>query len=42
MPKDHSAKDTFSFVEELKKASVTCKCMVSYDVTCLQTFPQNK
>ena len=34
---DHSAKDTFSFVEELKTVSITNKYMVSYDVTSLFT-----
>ena len=34
---DHSTKDTFSFVEELKTVSVTNKYMVSYDVTSLFT-----
>ena len=33
IPKNHSAKDTFSFVGELKMLSVTNKCVVSYDVT---------
>ena len=33
----HSAKDTFSLVEELKTVSVTKKYMVSYDVTSLFT-----
>ena len=37
IPNDHSAKDTFSFVEELKTVSVTNKYMVSYDVTSLFT-----
>ena len=37
IPNDHSAKDTFSFAEELKMVSVTNKYMVSYDVTSL--FP---
>ena len=37
IPNDHSAKDTSSFVEELKKLSVTNKHMVSYDVTSLFT-----
>ena len=36
-PNDHSAKDTFSFVEELKAVSVTYKYVVSYDVTSLFT-----
>ena len=30
---DHSAKDTFSFIEELKKVKATYKCMFLYDVT---------
>ena len=33
IPSDHSAKDTFSFVEELKTVRATIKYMVSYDVT---------
>ena len=37
IPNDHSAKDTFSFVEEIKTINVTKKCMVSYDVTSLFT-----
>ena len=37
IPNDHSAKDTFSFVEELKTVSVTNKYMVSYNVTSLFT-----
>ena len=37
IPNDHSAKDTFSFVEELKTVSVTNKYMVSYDATSLFT-----
>ena len=37
IPDDHSTKDTFSFVDELKKVSVTNKYMVSYDVTSLFT-----
>ena len=37
IPNDHSTKDTFSFVEELKTVSVTNKYMVSYDVTSLFT-----
>ena len=37
IPNDHSAKDIFSFVEELKTVSVTNKCMVSDDVTSLLT-----
>lgn len=35
IPNDHSAKDTFSFVEEIKSPSVTNKYIVSYDVTSL-------
>ena len=38
IPNDHSTKDTFSFVEEPKKVSVTNKYMVSYDVTSLFTI----
>ena len=37
IPNDHSAKDTFTFIEELKAVSVTNKYMVSYDVTSLLT-----
>ena len=37
IPNDHSTKDTFSFVEELKMVSVTNKYLVSYDVTSLFT-----
>ena len=37
IPNDHSIKDTFSFVEELKTISVTNKYMVSHDVTSLFT-----
>ena len=37
IPNDHSAKDTFSFIEELKAVNVTNKYMVSYDVTSLFT-----
>ena len=37
IPNDHSAKDTFSFVEEPKTVNVTNKYMVSYDVTSLFT-----
>ena len=33
IPNDHSAKDTFSFLEELKTRLVTNKCIVSYDLT---------
>ena len=33
IPNNHSIKDTFSFVEELKTVSVTIKYMVSYDAT---------
>ena len=37
IPNDYSTNDTFSFVEELKRVSVTNKYMVSYDVTSLFT-----
>ena len=37
IPNDYSTNDTFSFVEELKRVSVTNKYMVSYDVTILFT-----
>ena len=37
IPNDHSAKDTFSFVEELKTVSLTNKYKVPYDVTSLFT-----
>ena len=37
IPNDHSTNNTFSFVEELKRVSVTNKYMVSYDVTSLFT-----
>ena len=37
IPNDHSAKDTFSFDEELKTVSVTNKYMVCYDVMILFT-----
>ena len=37
IPKDHSSKNTFSFVEELKMVRVTNKYMVSYDVSSLCT-----
>ena len=37
IPNDHSIKDTFSFVEELKTVRVTNKYMVSHDVTSLFT-----
>ena len=37
IPNDYSAKDTFSFVEELKMVAVTNKYMVPYDVTSLLT-----
>ena len=37
IPNDYYAKDTFSFVEDLKTVSVTNKCMVSYNVTGLFT-----
>ena len=33
IPDNYSTNDTFSFVEELKRVSVTNKYMVSYDVT---------
>ena len=37
IPNDHSAKDIFSFAEELTTVSVTKKYIVSYDVTSLLT-----
>ena len=37
IPNDHSAMDTFSFVQELKAVSVTNDYMVSYDVANLLT-----
>ena len=37
IPNDHSTKDTFGFVGELKTVSVTNYYMVSYDLTSLFT-----
>ena len=36
---DHSAKDTFSFVEELTMVGATNNCMVFHDVTSLFRRP---
>ena len=33
VPNDYSCKDTFSFVSQIKNASLFRKCLVSYDVT---------
>ena len=33
VPNDYSCKDTFSFVSQIKNASLSRKCLVSYDVT---------
>ena len=35
VPNDYSWKDTFSFVSQIKKANLSKKCLVSYDVTSL-------
>ena len=37
VPNDYSCKDTFSFVSQIKNASLSKKCLVSYDVTSLLT-----
>ena len=37
VPDDYSSKDTFSFVSQIKKANLSSKFLVSYDVTSLFT-----
>ena len=37
VPNDHSCKDTFSFVSQIKNANLSKKCLVSYNVTTLFT-----
>ena len=37
VPNDHSCKDTFSFVSQIKNANLSKKFLVSYDVTSLFT-----
>ena len=37
LPDEHSAKDTFTFIEDIKKVSLENKFLVSYDVTSLFT-----
>ena len=37
VPIDYSCKDTFSFVSQIKNASLSRKCLVSYNVTTLLT-----
>ena len=36
-PSDYSCKDTFSFASQMKNATISRKCLVSYDVTSLFT-----
>ena len=35
VPNDYSCKDTFSFVSQIKNANLSCKFLVSYDITSL-------
>ena len=37
IPSESSTKDSFTFIEEIKSISVTDKCLISFDVTCLFT-----